>query len=226
MNCSFLRRKKRVFKIHWDDLLELQIKNELDPRIRFPASVFSHIISSAWGVVVTHQLPNVFFVLFSFLLLLPPPPPFVLEMDEEKEVVFLRNVWKKEPHTDSPPVDLTWRRTIRMGKKISGAQKRKKKREKEELAADMERLKLGPTELWTGLVVHHKDVFVSHVLSKLNGTDRFFFANVNLESRGVLKYAGVNVSELDVIVYECSSISTLEFVWNHFPWGKIPKETW
>ena len=54
-----------------------------------------------------------------------------------------------------------------MGKKISGAQKRKKKREKEELAADMERLKLGPTELWTGLVLHHKDIFVSHVIPKL-----------------------------------------------------------
>jgi hypothetical protein len=113
-----------------------------------------------------------------------------------------------------------------MGKKISGAQKRKKKREKEELAADMERLKLGPTELWTGLVVHHKDVFVSHVISKLNRTDRWFFSRVNRESWEVLAYAGVNVSELDVIVYECSSISTLEFVWNHFPWGKIPQETW
>ena len=57
------------------------------------------------------------------------------------------------------------------GKKVaSGAQKRKKKREKEKLAAEMERLKLGPTELWTGLVLHHKDVFVSHVLSKLNTT--------------------------------------------------------
>ena len=111
---------------------------------------------------------------------------------------------------------------------MSGAQKRKKKKEKEaavkEAVADMERLKLGPTKLWTGLVLHHKDIFVSHVLSKLNGTDRCFFANVNLESRGVLKYAGVNVSELDVIVYECSSISTLEFVWNHFPWGKKDTE--
>ena len=77
-----------------------------------------------------------------------------------------------------------------MGKKISGAQKRKKKREKEELAADMERLKLGPTKLWTGLVVHHKDVFVSHVISKLNETDRFLFSEVNRESRGVLEYAG------------------------------------
>ena len=62
-----------------------------------------------------------------------------------------------------------------MGKQLSGAQKRKKKREKEELAAEMERLKLGPTKIWTGLVLHHKDVFVSHVLSKLNRRIGFSF---------------------------------------------------
>ena len=111
-----------------------------------------------------------------------------------------------------------------MGKKISGAQKRKKRKEKEKAAkeavAEMERLKLGPTKLWTGLVLHHKDVFVSHVLSKLNTTDRFFFACVNRESRGVLEYAGVNVSELRLIVCECSSISTLEWVWNNMPWAE------
>ena len=60
---------------------------------------------------------------------------------------------------------------------MSGAQKRKKRKEKEEAvkeaAADMERLKLGPTKIWTGLVLHHKDVFVSHVLSKFK-TDQFF----------------------------------------------------
>ena len=99
-----------------------------------------------------------------------------------------------------------------MGKKkqLSGAQKRKKKREKEELAAEMERLKLGPTKVWTGLVLHHKDIFVSHVISKLNRADRLFFSMVNRESRGVLKYAGVDVSELGVVVWECTSISTLE----------------
>ncbi|CAL6299707.1 unnamed protein product [Bathycoccus prasinos] len=107
---------------------------------------------------------------------------------------------------------------------LSGAQKRKKRREKEEAmkeaVADMERLKLGPTKLWTGLVLHHKDVFVSHVIPKLNRADRFFFSKVNRESRGVLAYAGVNVSGLHVIVYECSSISTLELVWNNVLWGK------
>jgi hypothetical protein len=86
-----------------------------------------------------------------------------------------------------------------MGKNLSGAQKRKKKREKEEAVerarANMERLKLGPTKLWTGLVLHHKDVFVSHVIPKLNGTDRCFFKKVNGESLDVLKYAGVNVSD-------------------------------
>ena len=81
----------------------------------------------------------------------------------------------------------------------------------------MERIKLGPTKLWTGLVLHHKDVFVSHVLPKLNETDRCFFSLVNRESRGVLAYAGVNVSELRWVFDECTSISTLEFVWNHCP---------
>ena len=109
-------------------------------------------------------------------------------------------------------------------KQLSGAQKRKKKKEKEEAMkealAEMERLKLGPSELWTGLVLHHKDVFVSHVLSKLNTTDRYFFGMVNSESRDVLKYTGVNASGLGVVVHECSSISTLELSWNKMPWGK------
>ena len=112
-----------------------------------------------------------------------------------------------------------------MGKKqASGAQKRKKKKEKEKaverMRAEVERLKLGPTKLWTGLVLHHKDVFVSHVIPKLNGMDRFFFSKVNRESWDVLKYAGVNVSGLGAWVYECSSISTLELVWNNMLWGE------
>jgi len=105
-------------------------------------------------------------------------------------------------------------------KQLSGAQKRKKKRKKEDLAAEMERLKLGPSKLWTGLVLHHKDVFVTHVIPKLNTTDRWFFSKVNRESQDVLAYAGVNVSGLHVIVYECSSISTLEWKWNHIAWGE------
>jgi hypothetical protein len=111
-----------------------------------------------------------------------------------------------------------------MGKGLSGARKRKKRKEREKALAEhienLERLKLGPTKLWTGLVLHHKDVFVSHVISKLNTTDRCFFSKVNRESRGVLEYAGVNVSELRLIVWECTSISTLEWAWNKIAWGE------
>jgi hypothetical protein len=104
--------------------------------------------------------------------------------------------------------------------------RKKKKKERvvmAEAVVDVERLKLGPTKLWTGLVLHHKDVFVSHVIPKLNRTDRCFFSLVNRESWDVLQYAGVNVSELRVNVDKCSSISTLEVVWNNFPWGERDK---
>ena len=44
--------------------------------------------------------------------------------------------------------------------------------------------------IWTGLVLHHRNIFVSHVILKLNEIDRYFFSEVNRESRGVLEYAG------------------------------------
>ena len=111
-----------------------------------------------------------------------------------------------------------------MGKKLSGAAKRKKQKEKEKAIAeaepDLERLKLGPTKLWTGLVTHHRDIFVSHVLPKLNETDRYFFAKANIEHFDLLKYAGVDVSKLRWSIHECTSISTLEWAWNNFEWGQ------
>jgi len=58
------------------------------------------------------------------------------------------------------------------------------------------------------------------VISKLNGTDRWFFSKVNRESQDVLAYAGVEVSKLCCALYEYTSISTLEFAWNDLPWGK------
>ena len=62
------------------------------------------------------------------------------------------------------------------------------------------------------------------MISKLNTTDRLFFSKVNLESRGVLAYARVDVSKLCVNVHECSSISTLEWAWNHSRWGEEDEE--
>ena len=124
-----------------------------------------------------------------------------------------------------------------MGKKqLSGAMKRKKKKEKEdaaaEAAADLERLKLGPSKLWTGLVTHHRDIFVSHVLPKLNRADRFCFSMANTESFYLLKYAGVDVLDQGLVISECSSISTLDYAWNNAKWegtsedGHVIDQAW
>ena len=117
-----------------------------------------------------------------------------------------------------------------MGNIISWEARRKEKEREEAMIADamedVENLSLSSQKtsssspLWNGLVLHHKDIFVSHVIPKLNGTDRYFFSKVNRESWEVLKYAGVNVSGLGWGIHECSSISTLEWAWNRFPWGE------
>ena len=71
--------------------------------------------------------------------------------------------------------------------------KRKKEKEKEEAIKEettveqMERVKLGPSKLWTGLVLHHKDIFVSHVISKLNTNDIKFLYEVHSETRKLIK---------------------------------------
>ena len=89
-------------------------------------------------------------------------------------------------------------RILKMGKKkVSGNARRKEKEMREYVRMYGEAFlrARSSSPLWNGLVLHHKDVFVSHVLPKLNTVDRFFFSTVNLESWGVLKYAGVDVSE-------------------------------
>ena len=109
-----------------------------------------------------------------------------------------------------------------MGKLISGAQKRKKKKKEKEEAVERARAEVklgGPTKLWAGLVLHHKDVFTLHVLPKLNETDRFFFALAGGGSWEVLAYAKV-LSKLSWNVHECTSISTLEFARNNMEWGE------
>ena len=62
--------------------------------------------------------------------------------------------------------------------------------------------------------------------------DQSFFGLVNKQSWGVLKYSGVDVWKLRVNIFECSSISTLELVWNHMRWGmklksgRVKDQTW
>jgi hypothetical protein len=117
---------------------------------------------------------------------------------------------------------------MKKSKPLTGAQKRKQKRDQkekeeqkeQELVADIERLKLGPTDLWK-LITEYPDIFETHVLLSgyLNETDLKMFYGSCRASRRAVKRAKIKLREwFDVA--ELSSISTLELAWEGYPWGE------
>jgi hypothetical protein len=113
-------------------------------------------------------------------------------------------------------------------KPLTGAQKRKLKRdqkEKEEnvqkeLVADVERLRLGPTDLWK-LITDWPDIFETHVLLSgyLNDSDMKMFYECCRASRRAVIRAKIELEET-FGVQELSSISTMELAWEGYPWGQ------
>ena len=118
--------------------------------------------------------------------------------------------------------------TVKKSKPLTGSQKRKQKRElqereereQKELVADIERLKLGPTDLWK-LITDHPDIFETHVLKSgyLNGSDIKMFYGSCRASRSAVKRAKIELRETFGVA-ELSSISTLELAWKGYPWGE------
>jgi hypothetical protein len=118
--------------------------------------------------------------------------------------------------------------TTKKSKPLTGAQKRKQKRElqeredreQRELVADIERLKLGPTDLWK-LITDYPDIFETHVLLSgyLNKSDIKMFYESCRASRDAIKRAKIELQE-KCWVPEFSSISTLELAWEGYPWGR------
>jgi len=114
------------------------------------------------------------------------------------------------------------------GKPLTGAQKRKLKRdqkEKEEnvqkeLVADVERLRLGPTDLWK-LITDWPDIFETHVLLSgyLNESDIKMFYECCRASRRAVIRAKIELEET-FDVSELSSISTMEMAWKGYSWGE------
>jgi hypothetical protein len=118
--------------------------------------------------------------------------------------------------------------TVKKSKPLTGAQKRKQKRElqeredreQKELIADIERLKLGPTDLWK-LITDYPDIFETHVLLSgyLNDSDIKMFYECCRASRRAVIRAKIELREwFDVA--ELSSISTMELAWEGYPWGE------
>jgi len=117
---------------------------------------------------------------------------------------------------------------VKKSKPLTGAQKRKQKRElqeredreQRELVADIERLKLGPTDLWK-LITEYPDIFETHVLKSgyLNGTDIKMFYESCRASRSAVIRAKIKL-EKNFFVRELSSISTMELAWEGYIWGE------
>jgi len=117
---------------------------------------------------------------------------------------------------------------MKKSKPLTGAQKRKQKRDQKEreendqkgLVADVERLKLGPNPLWK-FIVDHRDIFEAHVLlsGKLNGSDIKMFYESCRASRSAVKRAKIKL-EKKFFVRALSSISTLEMAWEGYRWGE------
>jgi len=112
-------------------------------------------------------------------------------------------------------------------KPLTGAQKRKQKRElqereereQKELVADIERLKLGPTDLWK-LITDYPDIFETHVLKSgyLNESGiKMFYGSCRASRRAVIR-AKIELQK-QFFVLDLSSISTLELAWEGYPWG-------
>ena len=75
--------------------------------------------------------------------------------------------------------------------------------------------KVGQRDMWD-LIVNNDDVSFKHILPRLNGTDIKFLYEVNSETRKLIKRSS-RASDLKkrFKVKEMSSISTLEFAWEH-----------
>jgi len=83
---------------------------------------------------------------------------------------------------------------------------------------------MGERDVWD-LIVNNDDICFKHIIPRLNGTDLKFLYEVNRETRKLIKRSS-REKELKgrFKVEEMSSISTLEFAWEHKPseW----RETW
>ena len=75
------------------------------------------------------------------------------------------------------------------------------------------------TLLWE-LIVKCDDICLTHILPRLNQTDLKFLYGVNTETRKLIKRSSRAIElKKRFDVKKMSSISTLEFAWEHFPWG-------
>ena len=83
---------------------------------------------------------------------------------------------------------------------------------------EIKKRRIGERDSLWGLIVKNDDITFTHILPRLNGTDIKFLYEVNSETRKLVKRSS-RAGDLKekFKVREMSSISTLEFAWEHKP---------
>ena len=85
---------------------------------------------------------------------------------------------------------------------------------------------MGERDLWD-MIVNNDDICFKHILPKLNQTDIKFLYEVNSETRALIKRSSRKDDLKEAfIVYQMSSISTLEFAWNNLRWSTKDRLGW
>jgi len=97
----------------------------------------------------------------------------------------------------------------------------------EGVATRLRKRKVGQRDVWD-LIVNNDDVSFKHILPRLNATDVKFLYEVNTETRKLIKRSSRAGDLKETFkVEEMSSISTLEFAWEHKSlWPRWCDETW
>ena len=108
-------------------------------------------------------------------------------------------------------------RTEEENERLKNARKQIRKLEK--VAADIERKPMMLWRLFRDALLDGgecRDIVEKHVLPRLNGTDVKFLYEVNTETRALIKRSSRKEElEEEFKIEEMSSISTLEFAWEH-----------
>ncbi|CAL6299805.1 unnamed protein product [Bathycoccus prasinos] len=82
----------------------------------------------------------------------------------------------------------------------------------------------GARDLWD-VIVNNDDISFKHILPRLNRTDVKFLYLVNTETRKLIKRSSRKGELKEMFkVKEMSSISTLEFAWELYPWVRGRKD--
>ena len=85
--------------------------------------------------------------------------------------------------------------------------------------------KVGQRDSLWDLIAKNDDICFQHILPRLDSNDVKFLHGVNTETRKLMKRSSRAEDLKEKFkVEEMSSISTLEFVWEHYPWGTYDRE--